>query len=552
MIANQPWYLGGVIDADASQKAAKFVRTCNSYGLPLVVLVDTPGFLPGTKQEGLGVIRHGAKLLHAFAEAVVPKVTVVLRKAYGGGFITMNSKDLGADLALAWPDAQIGIMGAKQAVGIVHRSAIAAADDPEAEHDRLAEDYEADHVSAAIAAREGFIDELVAPQRDPAPAGGRAAGAVGRRRLRQRRREHPAVTTYVAMGDSFTAGLDPSMPRWPDELARFLGGRYVNLAEVGATSEHVEREQLERALELSPDVVTLVCGANDVLLDTRPDADAYAERLSRMFARLRRELPRRDDHDRDVSGHLPLPRAPPASRTRVERGMKRFNAACRAVARRHHVVLLEGFDHPATDERSTFAEDGFHPSAEGHRAAAASSSASSRFRARRVTTKAPARPAGPRPDPPRARDRRPAESVPADELAITPAARRPPPPASSAGRSASSRCGDRFTTPARTVQEADILQFADLTGDAHPQHVDPEWAAGSRFGEQIAHGLLVLSFAVGLLPLDPERVVALRRVGDAVFKQPVKIGDTLHVEGEITRTRELDPSTGSSSRASGS
>jgi acetyl-CoA carboxylase carboxyltransferase component len=164
VIANQPWYLGGVIDADAAQKASKFVRTCNAYGLPLVVLVDTPGFLPGTKQEGLGVIRHGAKLLHAFAEAVVPKVTVVLRKAYGGGFITMNSKDLGADLALAWPDAQIGIMGPKQAVGIVHRREIAAADDPEREHDRLADEYAADHVSAAAAAREGFIDELVPPQ----------------------------------------------------------------------------------------------------------------------------------------------------------------------------------------------------------------------------------------------------------------------------------------------------------------------------------------------------------------------------------------------------
>jgi len=163
VIANQPWYLGGVIDAAASQKAAKFVRICNSYGLPLVVLVDTPGFLPGTKQEGLGVIRHGAKLLHAFAEAVVPKVTVVLRKAYGGGFITMNSKDLGADLALAWPDAQIGIMGPKQAVGIVHRREIAAAEDPEREHDRLADAYAADHVSAAAAAREGFIDELVSP-----------------------------------------------------------------------------------------------------------------------------------------------------------------------------------------------------------------------------------------------------------------------------------------------------------------------------------------------------------------------------------------------------
>jgi 3-hydroxybutyryl-CoA dehydratase len=107
--------------------------------------------------------------------------------------------------------------------------------------------------------------------------------------------------------------------------------------------------------------------------------------------------------------------------------------------------------------------------------------------------------------------------------------------------SAAVAIGDLFTTAERTVDERDILQFAALTGDSHPQHVDPEWAAGSRFGEQIAHGLLVLSFAVGLLSLDPERVVALRRVGDAVFKQPVKIGDTLHVEGDITRVRELDP-----------
>ena len=100
--------------------------------------------------------------------------------------------------------------------------------------------------------------------------------------------------------------------------------------------------------------------------------------------------------------------------------------------------------------------------------------------------------------------------------------------------------GDRFATPGRTVAEGDILDFAALTGDRHPQHTDPEWAADSRFGQQIAHGLLVLSFAVGLLPLDPDRVVALRRVGDAVFKQPVKIGDTVHVEGEIVRTREVD------------
>ena len=178
------------------------------------------------------------------------------------------------------------------------------------------------------------------------------------------------MTTYVAMGDSFTAGVDPSVPRWPDELARSLGGSYVNLAEVGATSEHVEREQLSQALDLSPDVVTLVCGANDVLLSTRPDPDAYAERLSGMFSRLRRELPGvmiMTATYPDISRFLDLR---PRSRNRVERGMRRFNEACRGVARRHHVVLLEGFDHPAASSRATFGADGFHPSAEGHRAAA--------------------------------------------------------------------------------------------------------------------------------------------------------------------------------------
>jgi acyl dehydratase len=104
--------------------------------------------------------------------------------------------------------------------------------------------------------------------------------------------------------------------------------------------------------------------------------------------------------------------------------------------------------------------------------------------------------------------------------------------------------GARFTTPGRTIEEADIQAFAALTGDTHPQHVDPEWAADSRFGEQIAHGLLVLSCAVGQLPLDPDRIVALRRVGDAVFKAPVRIGDTVHVEGEVAGTREIDDENG--------
>ena len=163
IVANQPRHLGGVLDAESAAKAARFVRTCDAFGLPLVVLVDTPGFLPGTRQEAAGVIRHGAKLVHAFAGASVPRVTVVLRKAFGGAFIAMNSKDLGADMVLAWPQAQVGVMGAQQAVGIVARREIAAADDPERARDRLAADYADEHLDVRAATAGGFIDEIVVP-----------------------------------------------------------------------------------------------------------------------------------------------------------------------------------------------------------------------------------------------------------------------------------------------------------------------------------------------------------------------------------------------------
>jgi acetyl-CoA carboxylase carboxyltransferase component len=163
VVANQPHHLGGAIDSAASEKAAAFIRRCDAFGLPLVVLVDTPGFLPGTKQEGMGVIRHGAGLLHAFSFARVPKVTVVLRKAYGGGFITMNSRQLGADLALAWPSAEIGVLGARQAVGIVHRRAIADSPDPDAEHARRAAEYAERHLRAEVAAAAGDVDEVIPP-----------------------------------------------------------------------------------------------------------------------------------------------------------------------------------------------------------------------------------------------------------------------------------------------------------------------------------------------------------------------------------------------------
>src|SRR5207302_6495445 len=141
VVANQPRYLGGVLDAESSEKAARFVRFCDSFGLPLLAVVDTPGFMPGSRQERAGVIRHGASLVRAFAAAKVPKFTVVLRKSYGGAYITMNSRDLGADMVLAWPEAELGIMSARAAVGIVNRRELRVAGDPEGERDRLTEAY---------------------------------------------------------------------------------------------------------------------------------------------------------------------------------------------------------------------------------------------------------------------------------------------------------------------------------------------------------------------------------------------------------------------------
>jgi acetyl-CoA carboxylase carboxyltransferase component len=174
VIANQPRRLGGVIDAVAAEKGALFVADCDRFGLPLVVLVDTPGFMPGRRQEGAGVIRHGAALLRAFAAARVPKLTVVLRKAYGGAVITMNSKGLGADMVFAWPQAELGIMAARQAVGIVHRRTLAESngDGVLAE---LSEAYADEHLTADAAAASGFVDEVI----DPAETHDRLAWALG-------------------------------------------------------------------------------------------------------------------------------------------------------------------------------------------------------------------------------------------------------------------------------------------------------------------------------------------------------------------------------------
>jgi acetyl-CoA carboxylase carboxyltransferase component len=163
IVANQPMHLGGVLNANAAQKAARFVRMCNSFGLPLLVLVDTPGVLPGSRQEEDGVIRHGAKLVHAFAEATVPSVTLILRKAPGGAFIAMNSKALGADYAFAWPNVELGVMSAEQAVGILNRRTIAEAEDAATGRRRLASAYSSQHLHVERAAADGFVDEVISP-----------------------------------------------------------------------------------------------------------------------------------------------------------------------------------------------------------------------------------------------------------------------------------------------------------------------------------------------------------------------------------------------------
>ncbi len=163
IVANQPRHLGGVLDAEGSEKAARFVSLCDAFGLPLIAVVDTPGFMPGSRQERAGVIRYGASLVRAFAAARVPKLTVVLRKSYGGAYITMNSRDLGADLVLAWPDAELGIMSAQAAVGVVHRRELRVAGDPDAERSRLADAYAHEHLRAEAAAAAGFVDEIVEP-----------------------------------------------------------------------------------------------------------------------------------------------------------------------------------------------------------------------------------------------------------------------------------------------------------------------------------------------------------------------------------------------------
>ncbi|MFF4777196.1 acyl-CoA carboxylase subunit beta [Microtetraspora fusca] len=164
VVANQPMQFAGTLDINASEKAARFVRTCDAFNIPVLTLVDVPGFLPGTDQEWNGIIRRGAKLLYAYAEATVPLITVITRKAYGGAYDVMGSKHLGADLNLAWPTAQIAVMGAQGAVNILYRKELAGADDPEALRAKLVTEYEDTLANPYQAAERGYVDAVIAPR----------------------------------------------------------------------------------------------------------------------------------------------------------------------------------------------------------------------------------------------------------------------------------------------------------------------------------------------------------------------------------------------------
>jgi acetyl-CoA carboxylase carboxyltransferase component len=163
IVANQPKVLAGTLDIDSSEKASRFVRCCDAFNVPIVTFVDVPGFLPGTEQEYHGIIRHGAKLLYAFAEATVPRLTVITRKAYGGAYLVMNSKHLRADVSFAWPTAEIAVMGPEGAVNVVFKKQIEKAEDPKAARAELIGQYQEKFATPYIAAERGFIDDVIEP-----------------------------------------------------------------------------------------------------------------------------------------------------------------------------------------------------------------------------------------------------------------------------------------------------------------------------------------------------------------------------------------------------
>jgi propionyl-CoA carboxylase beta chain len=163
VVGNQPAQMAGVLDIESSEKAARFIRTCDAFNVPIITFCDVPGFLPGTTQEWGGIIRHGAKLLYAYAEATVPKITIVTRKAYGGAYDVMGSKHLAADFNFAWPSAEVAVMGPEGAVNIIYRRDIASSPTPEERRRKLIDDYKAHFANPYVAAERGYIDDVIVP-----------------------------------------------------------------------------------------------------------------------------------------------------------------------------------------------------------------------------------------------------------------------------------------------------------------------------------------------------------------------------------------------------
>ncbi len=189
LVAQQPAVLAGVLDIDASNKGSRFIRFCDAFNIPLVTLADTPGFLPGVAQEHGGIIRHGAKMIYAYAEATVPKLSVITRKAYGGAYIVMSSKALRGDVCLAWPTAEIAVMGPQGAVNVVFRRELAQAEDPAAARERLVQEYREQFANPYVAAGRGYLDGVIAP-RQTRPALIQALEALQNKRVRRPPRKH--------------------------------------------------------------------------------------------------------------------------------------------------------------------------------------------------------------------------------------------------------------------------------------------------------------------------------------------------------------------------
>ena len=301
IVGNQPQVLAGVLDIDSSEKGARFVRTCDSFNIPLVTFVDVPGFMPGTDQEYGGIIRHGAKLLYAYCEATVPRIQIITRKAYGGAYVVMNSKSIGADLAYAWPSAELAVMGPQGAVEIVYRRELAEAADPAARRAELVDEYTERYANPYLAAERGFVDDVIDPAETRAVLArsldllahqaGRAAQAQARQRpaVTGTRRRRTATRGAGGHRGRRRAGLAPAGRRRagaePANPWRFSGRWWAR------PDRRPPRPPLARiagktmALELTTvadDEAVLFDGAEVVRLDGLEPGHGYAARGRRV------------------------------------------------------------------------------------------------------------------------------------------------------------------------------------------------------------------------------------------------------------------------------